>query len=38
VTRLAAGTRVNGELALLPIADIGMPVLREFAKPKGWSF
>ena len=38
VTRLAAGRKIAGEVALLPLADIGIPVLREFAAPKGWSF
>lgn len=38
VTRLAAGTRVGGDVVLLPLADIGMPVLAEFAAPRAWSF
>lgn len=38
VTRLATGTRVNAEVALLPLAEIGMPVLSQFAAPKRWSF
>ena len=38
VTRLAAGRKVAGDVALLPLAEIGMPVLAEFAAPKGWSF
>ncbi|MEZ5695703.1 MAG: protein-L-isoaspartate O-methyltransferase [Sphingomonadaceae bacterium] len=38
VTRLAVGRKIGGELSLLPVADIGMPVLAEFAAPKGWSF
>lgn len=38
VTRLAVGTKAGGEVALLPLADIGMPVLAEFAAPKQWSF
>lgn len=38
VTRLAMGTRTGGEVALLPIADIGIPVLPEFRAPKRWSF
>ncbi len=38
VTRLAAGRKQGGEVALLPLADIGIPVLREFAAPKRWSF
>jgi protein-L-isoaspartate(D-aspartate) O-methyltransferase len=37
VTRLAIGTRV-GEIALLPLAEIGIPVLAEFRAPKRWSF
>lgn len=38
VTRLAAGTKVGGEVTLLPVADIGIPVLTEFAAPRAWSF
>lgn len=38
VTRLAAGTRAAGEVALLPLAELGIPVLPEFAAPKRWSF
>ena len=38
VTRLAVGRKVAGDLALLPLAEIGIPVLGEFAAPKRWSF
>ena len=38
VTRLAVGTRTNGEIALLPVTDIGIPVLEEFRAPARWSF
>lgn len=38
VTRLASGTRVAGQTALLPLAELGIPVLPEFAAPKRWSF
>lgn len=38
VTRLAVGRKAAGEVALLPLAEIGIPVLPEFAAPKGWSF
>ena len=38
VTRLAVGRKVGGDVALLPIAEMGIPVLPAFAKPKGWSF
>ena len=38
VTRLAAGRKAAGEVALLPLAEIGIPVLPEFAAPKRWSF
>ena len=38
VTHLAVGRKAAGELALLPIAEIGIPVLPEFAAPKRWSF
>lgn len=38
VTRLVVGRKVAGEVALLPLAELGMPVLPEFAAPKRWSF
>ena len=38
VTRLAIGRRAAGAVALLPLAEMGIPVLAEFAAPKGWSF
>ena len=38
VTRLAIGRKAAGALALLPLAELGIPVLPEFAAPKGWSF
>jgi protein-L-isoaspartate(D-aspartate) O-methyltransferase len=38
VTRLAIGRKVAGEVALLSLAEIGIPVLPEFAAPKRWSF
>ena len=38
VTRLAVGRKVAGSVALLPLAEIGMPVLAALAAPKGWSF
>lgn len=38
VTRLAAGRKVAGTVSLLAIADMGIPVLPEFAAPKSWSF
>jgi protein-L-isoaspartate(D-aspartate) O-methyltransferase len=38
VTRLAAGCKLGGTLSLLPLAEIGIPVLREFTAPKRWSF
>lgn len=38
VTRLAVGTKVGGEIALLPVADIGIPVIAEFRAPKRWNF
>lgn len=38
VTRLAAGQAVNGRAALLPLIEIGIPVLPAFATPRGWSF
>ena len=38
VTRLAVGRKAAGEIALLPLAEIGIPVLPELAAQKGWSF
>ena len=38
VTRLATGRKVAGELVLLPLTEIGIPLLAEFAAPKGWKF
>ena len=38
ITRLAVGRKAAGTLALLPLAELGIPVLPEFAAPKGWSF
>lgn len=38
ITRLAIGRKAAGQVALLPLAELGMPVLPEFAVPKGWSF
>ncbi|MFP5395642.1 MAG: protein-L-isoaspartate O-methyltransferase family protein [Alphaproteobacteria bacterium] len=38
VTRLAAGAKTSGGVNLVPLAELGIPVLREFAAPKGWSF
>ena len=38
VTTLASGTKAGGAVQLAPLADIGIPVLAEFAAPKSWSF
>jgi len=38
ITRLAIGRKAAGDVALLPLAEVGMPVLREFAAPRRWSF
>jgi protein-L-isoaspartate(D-aspartate) O-methyltransferase len=38
VTRLAVGRKAARAIALLPLADLGIPVLSEFAAPKRWSF
>lgn len=38
VTCLAVGRKVGAQIALLPLTDVGIPVLPEFAIPKGWSF
>ena len=38
VTSLVAGIKANGTVALSALAEMGIPVLREFAAPKSWSF
>ncbi len=38
VTRLATGQQSGGQVALLPLAELGIPVLPEFAAPRRWSF
>lgn len=38
VTRLAVGRKAAGEVALLPLAETGIPILPEFAAPRRWSF
>lgn len=38
VTRLATGRKINGKVELDPLAEVGIPVLAEFAAPKSWSF
>ena len=38
VTRLAIGRKTGDQVALLPLAELGIPALPEFAAPQGWSF
>lgn len=38
ITRLVTGRKAQGAIALLPLAEIGMPVINQFAAPKSWSF
>ena len=38
VTRLATGRKAAGSLALLPLAEIGVPRLAQFDRPASWSF
>lgn len=38
VTRLARGRKAAGEIALLALAEMGIPVFPEFAVERGWSF
>ncbi|WP_313434499.1 protein-L-isoaspartate O-methyltransferase [Novosphingobium sp.] len=38
VTRLASGVKAAGAVSLLPLIEMGIPVLPEFAAPKNWSF
>lgn len=37
-TRLAAGRKVRGDVAMLPLADMDIPRLPEYAAPRRWSF
>jgi len=38
VTRLASGRKVAGSVSLLPVEDLGIPILSAFAAPQKWSF
>lgn len=38
VTRLAAGRRAGETIALLPLSELGVPILPEFARPRTWTF
>ena len=38
VTRLASGRKLGGVTQLLPLAEVGIPVLGLFARAKSWSF
>ena len=38
VTRLAVARKAAGQVVLMPVAEMGVPVLPEFAAPKRWSF
>ena len=38
VTSLASGRKSGGKVELAALADVGIPVLAEFAAPKSWSF
>lgn len=38
VTRLAIGRKTADAVTLLPVAELGIPVLPEFAAPRSWSF
>ncbi len=38
ITRLATGRKIAGTVTLLPLVDIGIPVLAEFVETQGWSF
>ncbi len=38
VTRLAIGRKSAGAIALLPLAELGIPRLAAFDRPKAWSF
>ncbi|MDN3646870.1 protein-L-isoaspartate O-methyltransferase [Pontixanthobacter aestiaquae] len=38
VTKLAVGRKSTSDVALLPLAELGIPRLAEFDTPEGWSF
>lgn len=38
VTRLGSGRRIAGQVNLVAVEDLGIPVLPAFAAPKRWSF
>ncbi|KPQ33245.1 MAG: Protein-L-isoaspartate carboxylmethyltransferase [Porphyrobacter sp. HL-46] len=38
VTRLAAGRKIGGRVALQPVEDLGIPVLHAFDAPRAWTF
>jgi protein-L-isoaspartate(D-aspartate) O-methyltransferase len=38
VTRLAVGRKSSNDVALLPLAELGIPRLAEFDKEESWSF
>ena len=38
LTRVAFGRKAAGHVALLPLAEMGIPILPEFALPRAWSF
>jgi protein-L-isoaspartate(D-aspartate) O-methyltransferase len=38
ISRLAVGRKAAGDVALAPLAEMGIPALPEFAVAKGWSF
>jgi protein-L-isoaspartate(D-aspartate) O-methyltransferase len=38
ITRLATGAKAAGQVVLLPLAELGIPILPEFAAPKAWKF
>lgn len=38
ITRLATGRKAAGEVGLLPLAEMGIPILSELTAPKSWSF
>lgn len=38
ISRLAIGRKAAGQVVLLPLAELGIPALPQFAAPKAWSF
>ncbi len=38
ITKIVVGRKIGASVGLLPIAEMGVPLLPAFAKPKSWTF